>query len=99
MELQLFGINHKTSNVSEREQFIINESNQILLNTFLKENDVSFKEFIDEIWLSPFTGTITGNYDPLIDEVVYNLKMTYDPSLIDKSEQEGKDWDRSSQRD
>ena len=70
-----------------------------VLNTFLKENDVSFKEFIDEIWLSPFTGTITGNYDPLIDEVVYNLKMTYDPSLIDKSEQEGKDWDRSSQRD
>ena len=44
MELQLFGINHKTSNVSEREQFIINESNQILLNTFLKEK---FKEKID----------------------------------------------------
>ena len=44
MELQLFGINHKTSNVSEREQFIINESNQILLNTFLKEK---FKDKID----------------------------------------------------
>jgi tetratricopeptide (TPR) repeat protein len=70
-----------------------------VLNAFLKENDVSFKEFIDEIWLSPFTGTITGNYDPLIDEVVYNLKMTYDPALIDKSEQEGKDWDRGSQKD
>ena len=37
MELQLFGINHKTSNVSEREKFIINESNQILLNIHLKE--------------------------------------------------------------
>ena len=83
---------------------ILYEKNKVslgkeVLNTFLKENDMSFKEFIDEIWLSSFTGTITGNYDPLIDEVVYNLKMTYDPSLIDKSEQEGKDWDRSSQRD
>jgi glutamyl-tRNA reductase len=37
MELQLFGINHKTSNVSERERFIINESNQILLDSYLKE--------------------------------------------------------------
>ena len=37
MELQLFGINHKTSNVSEREKFIINESNQILLDNHLKE--------------------------------------------------------------
>ena len=37
MELQLFGINHKTSNVSEREKFIINESNQKLLDSFLKE--------------------------------------------------------------
>lgn len=37
MELQLFGINHKTSNVSEREQFIINDSNQVLLDSFLKE--------------------------------------------------------------
>jgi tetratricopeptide (TPR) repeat protein len=70
-----------------------------VLNNFLKENDVSFKEFIDEIWLSPFTGTITGSYDPLIDEVVYNLKMIHDPSLIDKSEQEGKDWTGGSQKD
>ena len=37
MELQLYGINHKTSNVSEREKFIINESNQKLLDSFLKE--------------------------------------------------------------
>ena len=37
MELQLFGINHKTSNVSERERFIINESNQFLLNTLIKD--------------------------------------------------------------
>ena len=37
MELQLFGINHKTSNVAEREKFIINESNQILLDNHLKK--------------------------------------------------------------
>ena len=69
------------------------------MDDFLKENDMSFKEFVDEIWLSPFTGTITGDFDPVIDDVVYNLKMTYDPSLIDKSEEEGKDWTGSSQKD
>ena len=37
MELQLFGINHKTSNVAEREKFIISESNQILLDSHLKK--------------------------------------------------------------
>ena len=47
MELQLFGINHKTSNVSEREQFIINESNQILLDSFLKRK---FKDKIDSFF-------------------------------------------------
>ena len=36
MELQLFGINYKTSNVAEREKFIINESNQIILDNHLK---------------------------------------------------------------
>ena len=36
MELQLFGINHKTSSVAEREKFIINESNQILIDSHLK---------------------------------------------------------------
>jgi len=36
MELQLFSINYKTSNVAEREQFIINESNQIILDNHLK---------------------------------------------------------------
>ena len=47
MELQLFGINHKTSNVSEREKFIINESNQILLDTHLKEK---FGENLDSFF-------------------------------------------------
>ncbi len=47
MELQLFGINHKTSDVSEREKFIINESNQILLDIHLKE---VFKESIESFY-------------------------------------------------
>jgi len=47
MELQLFGINHKTSDVSEREKFIINESNQILLDIHLKE---AFKESIESFY-------------------------------------------------
>ncbi|MDA7734979.1 glutamyl-tRNA reductase [Gammaproteobacteria bacterium] len=37
MELQLFGINHKTSEVSEREKFIINELNQEYLSKNLKK--------------------------------------------------------------
>jgi len=47
MELQLFGINHKTSNVSEREKFIINESNQILLDNHLKK---VFKNKLDSFF-------------------------------------------------
>ena len=53
MELQLFGINHKTSNVAERERFIINESNQILLDSHLK------KVFHDD--LESFFGISTCN--------------------------------------
>lgn len=53
MELQLFGINHKTSNVAEREKFIINESNQILLDSHLK------KIFHDD--LESFFGISTCN--------------------------------------
>ena len=53
MELQLFGINHKTSDVSEREKFIINESNQILLDNHLK-NEFSNK-------LESFFGISTCN--------------------------------------
>ena len=47
MELQLFGINHKTSNISEREKFIINESNQILLDNHLKK---LFKNDLDSFF-------------------------------------------------
>ena len=37
MNLQLFGINHKTSDVSERERFIIDESTHIFLENYLKD--------------------------------------------------------------
>ena len=53
MELQLFGINHKTSKVSERERFIINDTNQILLASHLK------KIFNDDI--ESFFGISTCN--------------------------------------
>ena len=84
MELQLFGINHKTSNVSEREQFIINESNQILLNTFLKEK---FKDKIDS-----FFGVSTCNRtevyflaDPgLINEILHETLIFFDINNIQK---------------
>ena len=38
MELQLFGINHKTTKLSERELFIINDSNQDELKNFFQSN-------------------------------------------------------------
>tara|TARA_Y100001936_G_scaffold75053_1_gene73688 strand:- start:1638 stop:2852 length:1215 start_codon:yes stop_codon:yes gene_type:complete len=44
MELQLFGINHKTSKLSERELFIINDSNQDDFLNFFKEEFGHFVE-------------------------------------------------------
>jgi len=84
MELQLFGINHKTSNVSEREQFIINESNQILLNTFLKEK---FKEKIDS-----FFGLSTCNRTEvyfltdsgLVNEILHETLIFFEINHIQK---------------
>ena len=38
MELQLFGINHKTTKLSDRELFIINDSNQEDFINFFLEN-------------------------------------------------------------
>tara|TARA_B100000965_G_scaffold393344_1_gene404046 strand:- start:145 stop:1359 length:1215 start_codon:yes stop_codon:yes gene_type:complete len=47
MELQLFGINHKTAKLSERELFIINDSNQDdFINFFKKE----FGDFIESFY-------------------------------------------------
>ena len=47
MELQLFGINHKTSRLSERELFIINDSNQDDFINFFKEE---FGHFVDSFF-------------------------------------------------
>ena len=44
MELQLFGINHKTSKLSERELFIINDSNQDDFINFFHEEFGHFVE-------------------------------------------------------
>ena len=44
MELQLFGINHKTSKLSERELFIINDSNQDDFINFFREEFGHFVE-------------------------------------------------------
>ena len=47
MELQLFGINHKTSKLSERELFIINDSNQDdFINFFMEE----FGDFVESFF-------------------------------------------------
>lgn len=47
MNLQLFGINHKTSDVSERERFIIDESTHIFLENYLKDR---FPNFLDSFF-------------------------------------------------
>jgi glutamyl-tRNA reductase len=44
MELQLFGINHKTTKLSERELFIINDSNQEELKNFFQSNFINLIE-------------------------------------------------------
>ena len=74
MELQLFGINHKTSNVSEREKFIINESNQILLDIHLKE------VFIDNI--ESFYGISTCNRTELYLFGTKNISKEILPEVL-----------------
>ena len=49
MELQLFGINHKTSKLSERELFIINDSNQDDFINFFKEE---FGHFVESFFFA-----------------------------------------------
>ena len=74
MELQLFGINHKTSNVSEREKFIINESNQILLDIHLKE---VFKDSIES-----FYGISTCNRTELYLFGIKNISKEILPEVL-----------------
>ena len=47
MELKLFGINHKTTKLSERELFIIDDSNQEDFKNFLEN---SFGDFIESFF-------------------------------------------------
>ena len=47
MELQLFGINHKTTKLSERELFIINDSNQEDFKNFFQN---TFGDTIDSFF-------------------------------------------------
>ena len=47
MELQLFGINHKTSKLSERELFIINDSNKDDFKIFFIDE---FGEFVESFF-------------------------------------------------
>ena len=47
MELQLFGINHKTTKLSERELFIINDSNQEDFKNFFQS---AFSDSVDSFF-------------------------------------------------
>ena len=85
MNLQLFGINHKTSDVSERERFIIDESTQIFLENYLKE------KFPNQI--ESFFGLSTCNRtefffianDEQIDEIFHSIKHAMDINQIPDS--------------
>ena len=79
MELQLFGINHKTSNVSEREKFIINHSNLVLLDNNLKKNyQNDFESFFGISTCNRTELYILGKagiYEKIFDEVSKILKL------------------------
>jgi len=85
MNLQLFGINHKTSDVSERERFIIDESTQIFLENYLKDK---FPNSIES-----FFGLSTCNRtefffiakDDEIDQIFHSIKHALDITEIPDS--------------
>ena len=78
MNLHLFGINHKTSDVSERERFIIDESAHIFLENYLKDK---FQES-----LGSFFGLSTCNRtefyfiadDKIVNDVFNSIKHALD---------------------
>ena len=78
MNLHLFGINHKTSDVSERERFIIDESAHIFLENYLKDK---FQET-----LGSFFGLSTCNRtefyfiadDKIVNDVFNSIKHALD---------------------
>ena len=78
MNLHLFGINHKTSDISERERFIIDESAHIFLENYLKDK---FQKS-----LGSFFGLSTCNRtefyfiadDKIVNEVFISIKHALD---------------------
>ena len=85
MNLHLFGINHKTSNVSERERFIIDESAHIFLENYLKDK---FQES-----LGSFFGLSTCNRtefyfiadDNIVNDLFNSIKHALDIKNISDS--------------
>ena len=74
-ELQLFGINHKSSLLSQRERFIIDASNQVSIKEFLNEQlSISAPSFFG---LSTCNRTEFYLYGEkgIIDEVFLQVKM------------------------
>ena len=67
MNLQLVGINHKTSSVSQREKFIINETNQVALNRYLK--DTFGERFSSSFGLSTCNRTELYLYSDIEDHI------------------------------
>ena len=85
MNLHLFGINHKTSDVSERERFIIDESAHIFLENYLKDK---FQES-----LGSFFGLSTCNRtefyfiadDNIVNDLFNSIKHALDINNISDS--------------
>ena len=74
MELQLFGINHKTTKLSEREFFIINDSNQEDFKNFF---DSSFNDSIESFFaLSTCNRTEVYVYGASLNNITQIAKKT-----------------------
>ena len=84
-ELQLFGINHKSSSLSQRERFIIDASNQISIKEFLNEQfSISAPSFFG---LSTCNRTEFYLYGEkgIIDEVFLQVKKILSADDIEES--------------
>ena len=85
MNLYLFGINHKTSDVSERERFIIDESAQIFLENYLKEKFPNAIESFFGISTCNRTEFFFTAMDDITDKVFYAIKHALDIDQIPDS--------------
>ena len=86
MNLYLFGINHKTSDVSERERFIIDESAQIFLENYLKEKFPNAIESFFGISTCNRTEFFFTAMNDITDKVFYAIKHALDIDLIPDSD-------------